>query len=105
MESFLSAQYISLALDDSGHPHIAYYAEICLFDCEEVLRHAYYDGTAWQREAVENSEMRHVSLAVDDQDRVHIAYYDPVNDDLRYAYGVSLSALTNRVYLPLVTRH
>ncbi len=105
VESFLSAQYISLALDSHDRPHIAYYAEICLFDCEEVLRHIYYDGTTWQREAVENSEMRHISLAVDDQDRLHIAYYDPVNDDLRYARGVSLSTLTNRVYLPLVMRH
>ncbi len=104
VESFLWAQYISLALDSSDHPHIGYYGEICLFDCEEVLRHAYYDGTAWQREAVENSEMHHISLAVDDQDRVHIAYYDPVNDDLRYAYSVPLSTLTNRVYLPLMMR-
>lgn len=105
VESFLWAQYISLALDSSDHPHIGYYGEICLFDCEEVLRHAYYDGTEWQMEIVENGEMHHISLAVDDQGRVHIAYYDPVNDDLRYAYGVPLSALTNRIYLPLTVRH
>ena len=105
VESFLWAQYISLALDSSDHPHIAYYGEICLFDCEKVLRHIYYNGTEWQREAVENSEMQHVSLAVDVHDRFHIAYYDPVNDDLWYAYGASTATLTNRVYLPLVMRH
>ncbi len=105
VESFASAQYVSLALDSSNRPHIAYYADICPFDCYEVLRHAYYDGVEWQRETVEDSEMRHISLAVDDQDRLHIAYYDPVNDDLRYAYGLPASALTNRVYLPLVMQH
>ena len=75
----------SPALDDAGHPHIAY--------GEDFLYYAWHDGAAWHPETVDDAGRvgRSASLALDSVGRPHILYcqVDPSRYDcdvLRYAY-------------------
>lgn len=72
----------SLALDSHGHPHIAY--------GYDSLYYAYYDGSLWHYETVDNSPRvgEYTSLALDSSGTVHIAYFDSKNGDLKYARRV-----------------
>jgi hypothetical protein len=71
----------SLTLDSSGRPHIAYGGD--------NLYHAWYDGSAWHSEVVDEDWEATVgfyaAIALDSADRPHISYYDSTNMDLRYA--------------------
>ena len=69
-----------LALDSQGHPHLAYGGD--------YLYYAYYDGTNWHTETVDDSPGAgwYASLALDSHDLPHIAYYDSTNENLKYAY-------------------
>jgi hypothetical protein len=70
----------SLALDSSGHPHIAY--------GEEGVFYAWHDGSAWHLETADSSPGvgRFATLGLDAFDHPHIAYYDEIAEDLRYAH-------------------
>ncbi len=63
--------YVSLALDDDGHPHMSYQDDTNL-----DLRYAYYDGSVWHTETVdsEGDTGYHTSLALDSAGHPHIAY-------------------------------
>ena len=108
-------QYPSLALDQSGHPHISYtyerwkpidqYTAILEYG---ALKYAYFDGTRWLTETVEASgfEFRFTSLALDPFDRPHIAYQGPYFSGpawwgdccaLKYAYFEGSSWVTKEV--------
>jgi len=69
----------SLALDDSGHPHVAYGGD--------HLYYAWHDGTAWHYELADGSAGvgRFASLALDGSGQPHVSYYDDTNDTLKYA--------------------
>jgi hypothetical protein len=71
----------SLALDSSGHPHVAY--------GRDNLYHAWHDGSAWHSEVVDEDWSAavglHAAIALDSADHPHIAYYDLTNADLKYA--------------------
>lgn len=70
----------SLCLDSEGHAHIAYGGD--------MLYYAWFDGVAWQREVVDNSEYEvgtYASLALDSHDIPHISYVDYSHKDLKYA--------------------
>lgn len=71
----------SLALDSSGHPHVAY--------GRDNLYHAWHDGSAWHSEVVDEDWSAavglHAAIAFDSSDHPHIAYYDLTNADLKYA--------------------
>jgi len=69
-----------LRLDAQGRPHLAYGGD--------HLYYAWYDGTQWNAETVDDSwgVGRHASLALDGAGNPHIAYYDYINEDLKYAY-------------------
>ncbi len=99
--------YPSLALDGDDRPHIAYSWYNCLDNCVNKVKYASYNGADWQIEdAAEdvNTMFTYLSLALDSSDQPHIAYCEDVNDDLRYARGISPALLTNQIYLPMVLK-
>ena len=73
----------AIAIDSFDRPHIAY--------GDNHLYYAYFDGTQWQDEIVDNAldVGAHASIAIDSNDNVHISYYDGVNGDLKYATNAS----------------
>ncbi|MBC8275708.1 MAG: Ig-like domain repeat protein [Chloroflexi bacterium] len=75
-------RYLSLALDDSDHPHISYYDAT-----KQELCYAYYDGS-WHTETVDSTGDvgKFSSIAVDSGGHPHISYYDDTSDNLKYAY-------------------
>jgi hypothetical protein len=75
----------SLALDESGQPHISYY-DIA----SGTLRYAAYAGTTWQIETVDNTGnvgayVAYSALALDKLGHPHISYYNLASGDLKYA--------------------
>lgn len=70
----------NLALDASGHPHIAY--------GYDHLYHAWHDGNVWHIETVDGAPSvgSCTSLALDAAGHLHISYRDLINSDLKYAY-------------------
>jgi hypothetical protein len=70
----------SLRLDNDGHPHIVYGGEF--------LYYAYYDGSSWHYETVDNTldVGAYAALALDGKGLAHISYYDNTNTDLKYAH-------------------
>jgi hypothetical protein len=98
-------QYNSLALDNlpgragAVRPHIAY-----LDQTVWGLKYAFYDGSAWQVETVEDSPGAvgfYTSLALDADNQPHISYLDSSFADLKYAYG---RPLPYTYFLPAVYR-
>ena len=71
----------AIAIDtNTGQPHIVYEGD--------ELSHAYFDGTQWQYETVDSSDVTdHVSMAIDANGKVHVGYY--LGNDLKYATNVS----------------
>jgi hypothetical protein len=80
----------SIAIDSKGYPHIAYCREYNN-DNNAELRYAFYDGTKWNIEVVDNEyqeEGYFCSLALDSNDYPHISYMDYVPNsgwNLKYA--------------------
>lgn len=73
----------AIAVDFSGHPHIAYGGK--------HLYYTHHDGIAWQYETVDSSEQvgSYASIALDTSGKVHISYYDATAGDLKYATNKS----------------
>jgi len=80
----------SIAVDSKGYPHIAYGREWNWFNNFE-LRYAYFDGTKWNVEVVDNEYEKEgslCSLALDSNDYPHITYLEDPNTgkyNLKYA--------------------
>ena len=70
----------SIAIDKTtGHPHIVYGGD--------HLYHAYYNGTQWVYETVDDSPGvgQYAAIAIDSNGKIHISYFDATNGDLKYA--------------------
>jgi catechol 2,3-dioxygenase-like lactoylglutathione lyase family enzyme len=78
-------EYTSLALDESGYPHISYRDSEWL---NGTLKYAYQDASGWHIEIVdsEGDVGGYTSLALDKDGYPHISYHDYTNHDLKYAY-------------------
>jgi hypothetical protein len=91
--------YTSLALDESGYPHISYHES----DYPNYnLKYAYQDASGWHIETVdsEGSVGTYTSLALDANGYPHISYHDDTNRDLKYAYYLTLY----QVYPPIILK-
>jgi len=75
---------ISLALDSSDYPHIAYTRDgngLLL-----MLNYASWNGSSWETETVDSTFSGNLSLALDSSDNPHISYVNiPYPDMLKYA--------------------
>ena len=80
---------ISLALDSTGRPHVAYRNAT-----NTALDHAYWDGTQWIIETVYSmgDAGRYVSLKLDANGRAHVSFLS--GTDLGYANNTSGSWVT-----------
>lgn len=89
--------HTSLALDNSGNPHISYYDAT-----NDDLKFAHFDGTVWIIQTVdsEGNVGQYSSLALDQDGCPHISYYDATNGDLKYAY-----LPVSKIYLPIITKN
>lgn len=76
--------YSSLALDNNGDPHVAYYVQ-----GENSLWYAYRGNNGWETHLLDDSSDvgQFPSIAVDADGFAHISYYDAKQQDLKYAYG------------------
>lgn len=75
---------LSLDLDPIGRPHISYQSK------DLHLKHAYWNGTAWSIEIVDNKTYvgELSSMRIDTRGDIHISYRDysdPMNHYVRYA--------------------
>lgn len=73
----------SLALDASGHPHIAYTSLLSNYD----LKYAEWTGAAWAISVIDsNGDVGYYpSLELDNDGLAHISYYDHTVGRLKYA--------------------
>lgn len=76
--------YTSLAVDNSGNCHVAYY-----YNDQAGTKNLVYatnSSGAWATTVVDDAEGSDGSLALDCCGNPHIIYYDETNDDLKYVY-------------------
>ncbi|MDX9870815.1 MAG: FecR domain-containing protein [Clostridia bacterium] len=85
-------QYVSLALDSEGQPHLAYYDESnggLKYATNPTLQYIEEEWNIgdWQIDIVDTvgDVGQYASLALDNGGKPHISYYDATNEDLKYA--------------------
>jgi hypothetical protein len=81
-----TAMDVSIVLDASDRPHIAYTVQAP--SLEQHLKYASKPGTAWVVQTVDNVAGLHagpVSLAMDSSGGSHISYWNATSNDLKYA--------------------
>lgn len=83
VDSATSMSHVSLALDSSGNPHIAYNAG-------HSLKYARWDGATWVRETIDGPGGSDIgldaSIALDSTDKPHMVYYNGVTKTMNYAH-------------------
>jgi hypothetical protein len=81
--------FFSLDLDSNERPHVSYQC------AERNLKHAYWNGSAWNIEVVDN--MTGVgtlsSMRIDDHDDIHISYSDRSDPKIAYVKYASTKEL------------
>ena len=81
------SSYPSIALDSSGHPHIAYYNY-----SSKNIKYAYWTGSSWNIQTVDAGGGSSISIALDGLGRPHISYYIGYPSiDIKYAYWTGSS--------------
>ena len=76
-----SGRYVSLALDSSGKPHIAFYE-----NTPDTLWYAYKDNTGWHYFAIaNNTDVSNINLLLYN-DLPRISYYENTDERIKYMY-------------------
>ncbi len=76
-----SGYYVSLALDSSGKPHLAYSQST-----PDILWYAYKDSAGWHFFAIaNNTDVSYINLALYN-DKPQISYYENTEDKIKYMY-------------------
>ena len=79
-------KYTSIALDSQDYPHVSYQAQIRVGGAAHYdLRHAWWNGSAWNIETVDTYVSHDISMGLDSHDYPHISYNDDVDVNLKYA--------------------
>ncbi|WP_322496947.1 hypothetical protein [Chloroflexus sp.] len=78
-----AGQFLSQALDQQGHPHLAYYDS-----ANADLKYAYWDGAGWVIHVVDETDITawYVTLALDSFDQPHIGYYNASQASVQYTF-------------------
>ncbi|MGQ9706407.1 MAG: hypothetical protein ACUVWP_05320 [bacterium] len=95
----------TIAIDSKGYPHIAYDHYIDSTRRRE-LKYAYYDGTKWNIEVVDNERIwqgHYCLIALDSKDHPHIIYSKATDDtlynwNLSYAYFDGNNWIKENIY-------
>jgi len=82
-------QYVDMAIDSSGIPHISYY------DATNTrLMYAFWDTTDWDTEPMDNNGyvglFTSIAMSPSPNDRPYIAYYDYTNAQIKLKYQTPL---------------
>jgi hypothetical protein len=85
-------QYPSLAIDNSGTPHISYASET-----DDSLKYASKNSDgSWTIETIANTgDAVHSSLAFDSAGNAHVSYYDAIDQNLMYASKIGSGPWTS----------
>jgi PKD repeat protein len=76
-----SGYYVSLVLDSSGNPHIAYSQST-----PDKLKYAYKDGSGWHFfDLITNIDISYVNLVLY-QDKPQISFFENTEERLKYTY-------------------
>jgi hypothetical protein len=70
-----------MVIDRSGKTHLSY-----VDNATQTLKHAIFDGTAWQVEAVDSGAFGATAIAAGPQGSIHMSYYDIATGTLKHAY-------------------
>lgn len=82
----LVGKYTSIAIDSHDYPHISYQAQIQVGGMGHYnLRHAWWNGSAWNIETVDTYVNHDISMGLDSHDFPHMSYFSAVDKNLRYA--------------------
>jgi hypothetical protein len=81
--------FFSLDLDSHERPHVSYHS------AERNLKHAYWNGSAWNIEVVDNTTGvgTLASMRIDDHDDIHISYSDRSDPKIGYVKYASTKEL------------
>jgi hypothetical protein len=84
---WLTGRHTSIALDSMDRPHISYQDFYQHETDYPDLKHAMWNGTAWETETVDatGDVGYHTSIAIGASDYPQISYYDNTNGDLKLA--------------------
>ncbi|UCE66256.1 MAG: IPTL-CTERM sorting domain-containing protein [Candidatus Zixiibacteriota bacterium] len=74
----------SIALDSNDNIHISYEAQMP--SGHDYVKYAYYDGSSWTTDVIEELVINGTSIAVDSNDYPHVIYNDYMNFILKHAY-------------------
>lgn len=87
-----SGRFVSLALDSSGNPHIAYYQ-----NTPDKLWYAYKDSTGWHYFAIaNNTDVSHINLLLYN-DLPRISYFENTEERIKYMYYDGINWFTESV--------
>jgi PKD repeat protein len=87
-----SGFYVSLAMDSSGNPHIAYSQST-----PDKLKYAYKDATGWYfSELATNTDVSYINLVLFN-DKPQISYYENTEEKIKYMYYNGTNWFTENV--------
>jgi hypothetical protein len=77
--------HTSITLDRLDRPHISYFDQ-----AQAALKYAWWTGSSWAIETVDNAGGQHTSMALDENGKPHIAYHVEDGNIIKYAEKTGL---------------